>query len=549
MKRAAACAAVLDAGALLITVPAVGARAAGGAGDEVTVLGPPAPDAPVYDHHAPDPDVIRVTTLGTTTYYAYTTGTGGGHIPVLSSPDLRTWTFDGDALPTLPGWSTPGRTWGPGVVELGATFVLYYATEVTATGQECISEATASLPTGPFTDKSPGPMICQASLGGSIDPSPFVDSDGTAYLDWKSNDGSMAQPAHLWAQRLSADGSALVGTPTDVLEQDQSWEATIEGPAMVLDGGEYVLFYSGGLWRGPGYGVGYALCQGPLGPCAKPRDGPILYSDQHRLGPGGQSLFTDSAGDLFVAYGAWDGPTSSFSYAAGAFRSLWIASVTFAGGPVVHAGETPQGYFLAAADGGVFAFGAAVFRGSMGGQRLAAPVVGLAVDRAGSGYWLAGADGGVFAFGAPFDGSMGGHALAAPVVGMAASPDGGGYWLVAADGGVFAFGDAAFLGSMGGHALAAPVVGMAPMPQGGGYWLAAADGGVFAFGGAFFFGSKGGTSLGRPVVACAAGPGGGGYWLAGADGGVFPFGDGDFFGSMSGTPLRAPVVAEASTGP
>ena len=66
----------------------------------------------------------------------------------------------------------------------------------------------------------------------------------------------------------------------------------------------------------------------------------------------------------------------------------------------------------------------------------------------GSGYWLVAADGGVFAFGdALFLGSMGGHVLDRPVVAMAATPSGQGYWLVAADGGVFAFGDAGFFGS------------------------------------------------------------------------------------------------------
>ena len=57
-----------------------------------------------------------------------------------------------------------------------------------------------------------------------------------------------------------------------------------------------------------------------------------------------------------------------------------------------------------------------------------------------------GSDGGVFAFGdAGFYGSMGGQELNAPMVGMAATPDGKGYWLVGADGGVFAFGDAGIL--------------------------------------------------------------------------------------------------------
>jgi len=40
---------------------------------------------------------------------------------------------------------------------------------------------------------------------------------------------------------------------------------------------------------------------------------------------------------------------------------------------------------------------------------------------AGNGYWLAAADGGVFSFGsAPFEGSMGGESMRGPVVGIAA---------------------------------------------------------------------------------------------------------------------------------
>ncbi len=194
-----------------------------------------------------------------------------------------------------------------------------------------------------------------------------------------------------------------------------------------------------------------------------------------------------------------------------------------------------NGYWMTAADGGVFSFGDAAFYGSMGGKALDAPVVGMAATPNGGGYWLVGADGGVFSFGdAAFYGSMGGKALDAPVVGMAATPNGGGYWLVGADGGVFGFGDAAFYGSMGGKALDAPVVGMAATPNGGGYWMTAADGGVFSFGDAAFYGSMGGKALDAPVVGMAATPNGGGYWMTAADGGVFSFGDAAFYGSMGG---------------
>ena len=48
--------------------------------------------------------------------------------------------------------------------------------------------------------------------------------------------------------------------------------------------------------------------------------------------------------------------------------------------------------------------------------------MGIAGTADNGGYWLVAADGGVFAFGdAPFLGSMAGHHLNAPVVGIAAS--------------------------------------------------------------------------------------------------------------------------------
>ncbi|MGA3147238.1 MAG: hypothetical protein ABSF33_07150, partial [Acidimicrobiales bacterium] len=151
------------------------------------------------------------------------------------------------------------------------------------------------------------------------------------------------------------------------------------------------------------------------------------------------------------------------------------------------------------------AFGDAPFYGSMGGQVLNKPIVGMAATPTGAGYYLVAADGGIFAFGdAPFYGSMGGQVLNKPIVGMAATPTGGGYRLVASDGGIFAFGDAPFYGSMGGQVLNQPIVGMAtPTPKSSavaagtgtapvppvaapGYWLVAADGGIFSFQAPFY---------------------------------------------------------------
>ena len=207
----------------------------------------------------------------------------------------------------------------------------------------------------------------------------------------------------------------------------------------------------------------------------------------------------------------------------------------------LHVGE--QAYWLAAEDGGIFAFGVAGFHGSTGDIPLNQPVVGMAATPSGNGYWLVASDGGIFAFGdAGFHGSTGNIVHNQPVVGMAATPSGNGYWLVASDGGIFAFGDAVFHGSTGDIALNQPVVGMAVTPSGNGYWLVASDGGIFAFGDAGFHGSTGAIALNQPVVGMAATPTGNGYWLVASDGGIFAFGDAEFHGSMGSIPLNQPIV-------
>jgi len=207
-------------------------------------------------------------------------------------------------------------------------------------------------------------------------------------------------------------------------------------------------------------------------------------------------------------------------------------------------GDQPSGgvggYWINAADGGVFSFGNAQFYGSTGGMHLNQPVVAIASTHDAAGYWEVASDGGVFSFGdAPFHGSTGSIRLNKPVVGMATTPDGGGYWLVASDGGIFAYGDAGFHGSTGSLKLNEPVIGMVPTHDGGGYWLIASDGGVFAFGDAGFFGSLGGAPPTTALVGVAPTPDGGGYWVLGANGTVYPFGDAPQVGIAASSPALA----------
>ena len=74
--------------------------------------------------------------------------------------------------------------------------------------------------------------------------------------------------------------------------------------------------------------------------------------------------------------------------------------------------------------------------------------MGLAATHDGDGYWLVAADGGVFTFGdAVFEGSTGAKPPHQAIAGMATFGPGPGYWLVGSAGGVYSFGATLYLGS------------------------------------------------------------------------------------------------------
>jgi hypothetical protein len=276
----------------------------------------------------------------------------------------------------------------------------------------------------------------------------------------------------------------------------------------------------------------------------------------------GFTATTDASGNPNLGLLAWNGgPTQTEAVGAGSPAQGVIPSANAAcqgtdqrGTPRIQSKPTSPpmcdigafqsigGYWMVAADGGIFSFNS-TFYGSTGALRLNKPIVGMAEDPLTGGYWFVAADGGIFAFNAPFYGSMGGTPLNQPIVGMAADPVTGGYWLVAADGGIFAF-NAPFYGSTGAIHLNKPIVGMTADPLTGGYWFVASDGGIFSFN-APFQGSMGGTPLNQPVVGMAYDGATGGYWLVAADGGIFSF-NATFYGSTGALRLNKPIVGMAA---
>jgi beta-xylosidase len=284
----------------------------------------------VYCHDFADPFVLREGD----SYYAYSTNTGTDNVPVLTAGGLFGTPSRHDVLPKLPAWSKPGMVWAPGLLQRPNGYVLYYTTEETSTGRECISYALGTKPGGPFVDSTPAPFICPAG-GGAIDPNPFVDANGTVYLLWKNFIGATSDNPQtgVMAQQLSADGLTLVGAPQLLIGADQGWEAgVVEAPTMLGADGSYYLFYSGNDWNTASYAISYAVCTSPMGPCTKPNPGPWLTSSPTAQGPGSPSVFTDTKDATWLALHSWVG--DKVGYPGGA-RNLFVVRFAVVNGQPV----------------------------------------------------------------------------------------------------------------------------------------------------------------------------------------------------------------------
>ncbi|HEX6238387.1 MAG TPA: glycoside hydrolase family 43 protein [Acidimicrobiales bacterium] len=286
------------------------------------------PAPPSDGRDAPDPFILA----DHDRYVLYSTQVGFHNVPVATSADLRHWSPPTDALPQLPEWATWGRTWAPGVTRLGDRYLLYFTARHRAAGRQCIGVATSPTATGPFTPTDTVPLVCQTHLGGSIDPNPYVDADGTAYLLWKADSNAIDQPSTLYAQRLTPDGTGLTGQSTALVTSGAAWEQPlIENPALVATGRSYVLFYSGGWYDTARYATGYATCHTPLGPCTKATaEAPLLASEGDQAGPGGACVLSGPAGDDWLAYHAWT--PDAIGYDAGGARSLHFAPLAWPNG-------------------------------------------------------------------------------------------------------------------------------------------------------------------------------------------------------------------------
>jgi beta-xylosidase len=289
---------------------------------------------PVFSVDFPDPHVLN----DHGTYIASATNAYGSNIQIITSTNLRNWTLHRDALPTLPAWAVPGKTWAPSLTKTSAGYVLYYTARHRTGGINCIGRALGATALGPFRDLSNVPLVCQSGYrGGSIDPSTYTDKYGRPWLLWKSEGTAGIEPTRIWSRPLRFDGLEFDGPAFELLHTDQAWEGPIiENPSMVYAGGKLLLFYSGGRWQDGSYGINWAHCAGLGGPCTKAL-GPWVHSTDAVAGPGAQDFFRDPHGRLWMSYHGWD--PKAVGYPAGS-RTLRIDRVVMDHGTPILYGPT-----------------------------------------------------------------------------------------------------------------------------------------------------------------------------------------------------------------
>jgi arabinan endo-1,5-alpha-L-arabinosidase len=247
----------------------------------------------------PDPGVVREAGE----YFMVCTSGGPSVFPIRSSTDLVHWTMRGSVFtePNRPRWAI-GDFWAPEIHRVGARFLAYFSARH-ADGHLAIGVAWAESILGPYHDLG-RPLLIDPRPG-VIDAHEFEAANGSKYLLWKVDGNSIGASTQIMIQSLAADGLALTGAATSLLENTEAWEgALVEAPWMIEHGGFVYLFYSANAFASPAYALGVARSASVLGPFVKAA-APLLVGNALWSGPGHGSVVLGPGGTWVHVFHAW----------------------------------------------------------------------------------------------------------------------------------------------------------------------------------------------------------------------------------------------------
>ncbi|MDA6070641.1 glycoside hydrolase family 43 protein [Flavobacterium sp. AC] len=166
-----------------------------------------------------------------------------------TSTDMVNWTDHGvvASLKDFNWVKHDNGAWAVQAIERNGKFYLYCPMH----GQG-IGVLVADSPYGPFKDPLGKRLIDTNHLWNDIDPNPFIDDDGQAYLYWGNPD--------LYYVKLNPDMTSYSGEVISVPSKPKNYQ---EGPWIYKHEKQYYLSYASTCCP---EGIGYAMSNSPTGP-------------------------------------------------------------------------------------------------------------------------------------------------------------------------------------------------------------------------------------------------------------------------------------------
>ena len=193
---------------------------------------------PIIDADYSDPDVIRV---GNDFYLTASSFNCIPGLPILHSKDLVNWRIIGHALQEQPPRDVFARpqhgngVWAPAIRFHNNYFYIFYG--YPDFGIYMVKSRHAA---GPWSE----PLLMRPARGW-IDPAPFWDDDGNAYLVHAWANSRSGIKSILTINRMSPDGTKLLDDGKTVFDGRVN-HPTIEGPKLYKRYGYYYIFAPAG---------------------------------------------------------------------------------------------------------------------------------------------------------------------------------------------------------------------------------------------------------------------------------------------------------------
>lgn len=202
------------------------------------------------------------------------------------NPATASFKYQGESLSgDLPSWATDNARWAPENIYISETnenYCFYSDSSAEANGVHRMGWSMSRSGEKPnqWSKHSPTYLNLGNTAGGEIDGNVFVESDGTHYLVWKSDDNNVGSlTTRIWMQQIELGNETVkqLNSPKVIMDSTGLWwvdswvqsGSLVEGPEIIKTNGWYYLFFASGKYCQDSYAEGVARSKNIWGPYEK----------------------------------------------------------------------------------------------------------------------------------------------------------------------------------------------------------------------------------------------------------------------------------------